>query len=65
MCTHSTAHIQVYKKMRVALCASRNFKDNLRVGLMRHKKHSACEQLIADELKLLVSESCHACNTHE
>ena len=43
---YGTAHIQVYKKMRVTRRASRNFKDNLRVELVRHQGYTAREQLL-------------------
>ena len=36
-----TAHIQVYKKMRVTFHASRKFEDNSRVKLVRHEKYTA------------------------
>ena len=45
--TYSTAHVQVYKKkMRVTLCALRNFEDNSRVGLVQHKEYFAHERLL-------------------
>ena len=34
---YSTAHVQVYKKTQVMICASRNFAFNSRVGLVRHE----------------------------
>ena len=43
---YGTAHVQVYKQMRVTRHASRNFEDNLRVGLMRHKEYTARERLL-------------------
>ena len=35
---YSTAHVQVYKKTRVMIRASRNFAFNSRVGLVRHER---------------------------
>ena len=35
---YSTAHVQVYKKMRVMIRASRNFAFNSRVGLVQHER---------------------------
>ena len=35
---YSTAHVQVYIKTRVTICASRNFAFNSCVGLMRRKR---------------------------
>ena len=55
---YSTAHIQVYKKTRVTLCASRKFDDNSRWARATREVH--CSQVIADELKILASNSCRA-----
>ena len=46
MDTYGTAHVQVYDQTRVMRCTSRNFEDNSCVGLMRHKKCTAREQLL-------------------
>ena len=43
---YNIAHIQVYKPTHVTCCASRNFEDNLRVGLVRHEEYTAHKQLL-------------------
>ena len=43
---YGTAHVQVYKLTRVTCRASRNFACDLRVGLVRHEKYTAHEQLL-------------------
>ena len=43
---YGTAHIQVFKQAHVTRCALRNFEDNLRVGLVRHKEYTACKRLL-------------------
>ena len=40
---YGTAHVQVYKQMRVTHRASRNFEDNSRVGLVQHEEYTARE----------------------
>ena len=35
------------QKMRAVLRDSKIFEDNLRVGLMRHKKYTACEWILS------------------
>ena len=40
---YGTAHVQVYKQTCVTHCALRNFKDNSRVGLMRHEDYTTRE----------------------
>ena len=44
--SHGTAHVEVYKKTRVTLCASRNFAGDSCVGLVRHEKYAARERLL-------------------
>ena len=45
MC-YGTAHVKVYKQTCVTCCALRNFEDNLRVGLVRHKDYTIRERLL-------------------
>ena len=44
--SYGTAHVQVYKLIRVARRASRNFVHNSRVGLVRHEEYTAHERLL-------------------
>ena len=43
---YGTAHVQVYKQMRVMHCASRNFACNSRVGLVQHEEYTAHKRLL-------------------
>ena len=43
---YGTVHVQVYKQTRVMHHALRDFEDNLRVGLMRHKNYTTRERLL-------------------
>ena len=64
---YNTAHIQVYKTMRVMLRALRNFEDNSLVGLVQHEKYTAWKRLKMLESKwkyLWVTLVMHFC-THE
>ena len=42
---YGTAHVQVYKQTHVTRHVSRNFEDDSRVGLVRHKEYTARERL--------------------
>ena len=58
---YCTAHVQVYKQTRITCHASRNFEDNSRVGLMRHKEYTACKQLLMSRKYLRVTPVVQFC----
>ena len=43
---YSTAHVQVYKQMRVTHRAMRNFACNTCVGLVQHEEYNARKRLL-------------------
>ena len=44
--SYGTAHAQVYKQTHVTHRASRNFEDNLCVGLVQHEEYTAHKRLL-------------------
>ena len=40
VCIYDTAHVQVYKQTCVTCRTSRNFEDNLCIGLVQHEEYT-------------------------